>query len=134
MTSELKKLERQAVNGKYEFMYPHRLPSLNEYIRANRANAYAGADMKKRTETGIIYTAPNIPIEHYPVVVHFTWYEPNKRRDIDNVAFAKKFILDALVKKGVLAGDNPNYVTGFTDKIVYEKGTEGVFVQIERQV
>lgn len=116
----------------YEFFIKHKLPGLNDYTRANRTGRFVGNDMKSSVEREIIYTAPNEPIEEYPVVVHFTWYEPNRRRDVDNVAFAKKFILDALVKKGVLSGDNPKYVVGFTDMVVYEDGKEGVHVSIEK--
>ena len=65
-----------------------------------------------------------------PVHITFVWHEPNKRRDKDNVAFAKKFILDALQKAGRLKNDNNKYVKGFTDKFVYD-GTEGVEVHIE---
>ena len=51
----------------------------------------------------------------------FRWIEPNRRRDKDNVAFAKKFILDALVKAGKLKDDNRNCVIAFTDNFEYTK-------------
>lgn len=50
-----------------------------------------------------------------PVKLAFRWYEPNKKRDLDNIAFAKKFILDALVQNGVIKTDGWKGVTGFTD-------------------
>ena len=65
-----------------------------------------------------------------PVHVTFVWLEPNHRRDKDNVAFAKKFILDALQKKGVLPNDNNKWISGFTDEFIYGKG-EGVIVTLE---
>ena len=34
-----------------------------------------------------------------PVIIHYRWIEPNRRRDKDNVAFAKKFIQDSLVRR-----------------------------------
>lgn len=52
------------------------------------------------------------------VIVCFEWHEKTKRRDADNIASAKKFILDALVKKGVLENDSRKYVKGFQDRIV----------------
>ena len=57
------------------------------------------------------------------VTIHFHWIEENKRRDYDNIAFAKKFILDALVKSGKLEDDNRKCVTGFTDTFAYGKKT-----------
>ncbi len=45
----------------------------------------------------------------------FRWYEEDKRRDIDNIAFAKKFILDALVKTGILPDDSRKWLLSFVD-------------------
>jgi Holliday junction resolvase RusA-like endonuclease len=61
-------------------------------------------------------------------VVCFEWHEKTKRRDADNIASAKKFILDALVKNGVLVDDSRKYVVGFHDAIIDD--TED-FVRVE---
>lgn len=53
--------------------------------------------------------------------MRFEWHERTKKRDADNIASAKKFILDALVKSGVLADDSRKYVKGFYDVIVDDK-------------
>ena len=90
-----------------------KLPSLNEYIRACRNNKYAGAKFKANINS--------LPKFERPVKINFTWIEGNKKRDIDNVAFAKKFILDALVKSGKLKDDNRNCVVAFTDNFEYTK-------------
>ena len=55
------------------------------------------------------------------VMVRFEWHEKTKKRDADNIASAKKFILDALVKMKVLPDDSRKYVKGFYDKIVDDK-------------
>lgn len=55
------------------------------------------------------------------VRIEFTWYEPNKRRDPDNVVFAKKFILDGLVRAGILENDGWRIVTEFSDKWIVSK-------------
>lgn len=62
------------------------------------------------------------------VVVHFEWHERTKKRDADNIASAKKFILDALVKNGVLVDDSRKYVKGFYDVVLDD--TED-FVKVE---
>ncbi len=54
-------------------------------------------------------------------MVRFEWHERTKKRDADNIASAKKFILDALVKGGVLEDDSRKYVKGFYDVIVDDK-------------
>ena len=98
-----------------------KLPSLNEYVNACRYNRYKGASMKKDYECAIgLFIDELIPFEH-PVKINFIWVEENKRRDLDNVAFGKKFILDALVKFGKLKDDNRKNVVGFTDSFRYAK-------------
>ena len=78
----------------------HRLAGLNEYTRANRTNAHIGASMKRTNEELIIpYIRRDLKGVHFDKVdIDITWYEPTKRRDPDNIFFAIKFILDALVK------------------------------------
>lgn len=56
--------------------------------------------------------------------------EENKRRDLDNVCFAKKFILDSMVKTGKLKDDNRNFVKGFRDDFEYGKSSK-VILEIE---
>ena len=77
---------------------PGRFPSLNEYVSAERADRRFGASMKRK-ETKRVADA-----------------EPNMRRDVDNIAFAHKFILDGLVSAGVLKGDSRKYVIGLQDE------------------
>lgn len=105
-----------------------KLPSLNDYVRMCRANKYYGASMKKRIEEQIaVFIAP-LPRFENPVKIHFHWIEGNAKRDLDNICFAKKFILDALVKCGKLKDDNRKCVTAFTDTFSYGQKT---MVEIE---
>jgi len=107
-----------------------KLPSLNDYINAERTNRYMGANMKRNTQDGISWFITKLPNFEKPVRIHFHWIEKTSRRDLDNVAFAKKFILDALVENGKLKDDSQKYVRGFTD--TFEKGKENeVLVTIE---
>ena len=92
-----------------------KLPSLNDYIKECRRNRYAGAKMKRDIENILAVYLMELPEFDKPVVIHFHWIEDNRRRDLDNVAFAKKFILDALVECGKIKGDSQKYVVGFTD-------------------
>ncbi|MBR2744922.1 MAG: RusA family crossover junction endodeoxyribonuclease [Clostridia bacterium] len=98
---------------------PMKLPSLNQYINECRKNRYAGANMKKNVESDIAIYLQKLPTYQNPIKINFTWIEENKKRDLDNVAFAKKFILDSMVKCGKLKDDNRNNVTGFTDTFEY---------------
>lgn len=118
---------------KYKFEIGKRLMGLNEYTAYNRANKYIGAKAKKNEQAYIIWCIKeqlgNIKIDK-PVIGHFTWIEENKRRDLDNICFAKKFILDALVQAGVLQDDNRKIVTNFTDSFEYADKSK-VIVELE---
>ena len=95
-----------------------KLPSLNEHDLANRINRYRGAQMK-RSYTELVYwtvKAQKIPkVKTYPVVMTFTWYRRDKRTDPDNISFARKYILDGLVKAGVLENDGWGNISEFHD-------------------
>ena len=98
------------------FVIECKLPSLNEVINKNRQNKYAGAALKKDIEEAIGYyiqKAINEGTLHQqvkPCWIIIEWTEKTKRRDADNIQSSQKFILDALVKNGILENDNRNHV------------------------
>ena len=118
---------------KYTFEIKQRLPSFNDYIKACRTNKYAGAKMKDKIEYDIwlyiMQQLKGLKIDS-PIFITFTWIEENGKRDLDNICFAKKFILDALQKANVLKNDNKKYVTGFIDKFEYARESK-VIVEME---
>lgn len=97
-----------------------KLPSLNDYVNVCRRNKYESATYKREIEAKIRLFTGRLPKFEKPVKIHFHWVEKDMRRDLDNIAFAKKFILDALVKAGKLRDDSRRYVVGFTDS--FEQG------------
>jgi hypothetical protein len=111
-------------SGKITCEIGMKLPSLNEYINVCRENRYKEAEFKKNIESDIGIFIRNLPQFENPVRIHFHWIEDNKRRDYDNIAFAKKFILDSLVKAGKLRDDNRKCVTAFTDTFEYGDQTK----------
>ena len=109
------------------------LPNLNDYTKACRSNAYAGANMKKQAEKIIqIYIMQQLKEVHFDGTVElaFRWYEPNKKRDLDNICFAKKFILDALVNNKIIVADSWRGVVGFTDKFFVDSNNPRIEVDI----
>lgn len=103
-----------------EFIIKEKLPSLNETISVNRANRYAGAKLKKDIETSIgwaIKAAALKPITN-PCVINIEWHEATKRRDVDNIQSSQKFILDAMVKCGILKNDSRRYVKQIYHNII----------------
>ena len=115
----------------YEIVIEGRLPGLNEYINAERSSKFAASCMKKNIEQMIVFSVPKamrgMLIKH-PVHIAYKWVEPDRRRDKSNIAWAKKFIEDALVKAKVLQNDGWKQITGFSDE--FEIGTPMVVVRI----
>lgn len=120
----------------YKLTIPGLLPGLNEYIDAERAvkGKYKAAAMKKQAENVIGYMVrTQLRGVHFtkPVVIHYLWIEPNRRRDKDNIAFAKKFIQDSLVHCGVLENDGWNQIEYFTDDFAVDAKDPRIEVTIE---
>lgn len=115
------------------FIIRGQLPNLNDYTKACRTNRYAGAKMKQETEKyiswHIVEQLRGIHIDT-AVRLSFRWYEQNRKRDLDNICFAKKFILDALVSSNVLQADGWSIVTGFTDTFFVDRNSPRVEVDI----
>ncbi len=88
-------------------------PSLNEVINANRTHNKVGASFKKKLEEEICWLIKSQGVKHIkkPCKVHITFYEKDKRRDVDNIiAGGTKSCLDSLVKMKVLPDDNQQWV------------------------
>lgn len=106
-----------------------KLPSLNEYVRACRANARYSNKLKRNVEEVLMWQMGRLRKIETPCFISFEWHEKNRRRDKDNVAFGKKFILDAMQKAEKLVNDGNNYIQGFSDRFVYGDW-QGVILRI----
>lgn len=113
---------------------PGTLPGLNDYVRAERANKFKAAKFKKRIEARIGWSIrEQLPGVHFkgPVSINYLWCEPNRRRDKDNVAWAKKMIQDALVSCRVLDGDSWRHIVAFSDHFAVDRDNPRVEVRIK---
>lgn len=110
--------------------------TFNEYDKAARTHRQVAAEMKQE-ETERVWAESmsqknrdGLRIEKYPVKVHFDWYRINKSFDPDNIAFAKKYILDGLQESGLMTNDGWNQVAGFSDDFHIDKDYPRVEVTI----
>ena len=102
------------------------------YYRAVR-NWNKGKQMKQQTQAEMVYYLRKLPQFEKPITIKFIWQsEKGDRRDLDNICFAKKFILDALQQANRLKNDNRKYVTGFTDEFTYAD-KYAVILEIEEE-
>ena len=106
----------------FETYIPCKFPSLNDYIRECRGNKYQAAHTKRAIENYLMLYLARAPVLEGPVYLSFHWIEKGKKRDPDNIAFAKKFVLDALVKGGHIPNDTARYIAGFSD--TFAQGAE----------
>lgn len=117
----------------HKLVIPGSLPGLNAYIQAERSHRQKAAKLKRDTEDRIGYyiraQLPRVRINN-PVVLRYLWVEKNRRRDKDNIAFAHKFVQDALVENGVLAGDGWRYIDHFVDTFSVDSLAPRVEVEI----
>lgn len=112
------------------------LPGLNEIIAAaksgrGRSNAYSRMKKDMGGRIGEYLLKARLPTFTKPVVIHYRWFEPNKRRDPSNISSGgRKFIEDALVKSGIIKNDGWKHVQGFSDSFVVSE-MPGVEIEIK---
>ena len=118
----------------YKLVIPGRLHSLNEYIGACRRNPHQGANMKRVDQQGIEWLIRSqlrgIRLDK-PVRMSYRWYEPNQKRDLDNISsYGRKVIQDALVNCRALMDDSWKQVVGFSDQFFLDKKNPRIEVVI----
>lgn len=121
-------------NKPVKIVIPFTLPGLNDYVNAERANRQKGAAFKKKWQNDVALVVKRQVRGKLkePVVMHYTWYERDKRRDKDNVsAFGRKVIQDALVQIRALQNDGWSNIALFTDDFQVDKQRPRVEIEIE---
>lgn len=122
---------------KYLLIIHGKLNNLNDYIKAMNRSRYEGSDLKSKNEAKVmqeIYRQFGRLRITKPVRMQYTWYEPNKQRDKDNISsFGRKVIQDALVKTKVLQNDGWKNVIGFSDEFDVDTKNPRIEVLIEEE-
>ena len=107
----------------------HAFTHLNEWISAERANKYKASKIKK-DETYLASLYFRGKKFNTPCKIRFIWHVTSKRRDLDNVSFSKKFILDSMVMAKAIPNDNLTHIIAFEDTYIISP-KEGVEVIVE---
>ncbi|MBX9032643.1 RusA family crossover junction endodeoxyribonuclease [Gordonibacter massiliensis (ex Traore et al. 2017)] len=123
---------------KQVFTIPGRLDGLNEYTASCRSHAQVGARVKRRNQEAVCWAikAARLKPMETPVNVRITWFEKPKRkgammRDRDNIQFAVKFILDALVEMGIIPDDGFNDIGDVNHKCYRASDEARIVVELE---
>lgn len=121
-----------------ELLIDAQLPSLNEYQYACRSHWSKGREFKENVETliwGFIRAAllkkTLRPVEK-PCEIFIEWHEATKKRDVDNIQSAQKFILDALQQNGIIKKDSRKYVRQIHHTVIDDK-RDFVIVRFEEE-
>lgn len=99
-----------------KFVIDGELISMNEYVNACRSHYSKGSRLKKDQDDIVMHYIRKYRIKPMkgPIEVGISWIEGRRRngkmRDVDGIAAGTKFILDALVKCGIIPDDNPRIV------------------------
>lgn len=116
-----------------KFTIKSKMPTLNDYIDAERANRYKAAKMKKEWENVVIHSARSLGKwrAEKKVIITYHHYEPDMRRDKDNVnSFARKVVQDALVKCKVLHNDGWKDIEKSQEEWYVDKENPRIIVEI----
>lgn len=123
-----------------QFFIEGTLIGLNEIISLSKISSGGGRggrrwnrynDTKQEIESRIMVFLNTYNIQPMQkAFIHYLWVEKNKKRDLDNIAVAKKFINDALVKKGILQNDGWKNIIGFKDSFEVANTNSGVLVTL----
>ena len=108
--------------------------TLNEYSDAERTHYRYGASIKKaETNRAVQDLRAQQWDGETPApksIFKFTWYRKNKRTDPDNIAFAKKFLLDSMEEVGIIDNDGWKNVAGFIDEFYVDKENPRVVIEL----
>lgn len=110
-----------------------RLPGMNDIIeecKKGKRGYQPYAIMKEHYQT-IIYSNIKGRYKFNRVQITIDWYEPNSRRDVDNITAGCKFILDALVNAKVIKDDSQKYVASIHNNVFVDKKNPRIIVSIK---
>lgn len=88
--------------------------------------------MKQRDQRKIAQYIPRGLHIKNRIFIEYNFYEPNTKRDKDNISgYFHKIFQDALVECGVIPDDGWNTIKGMTDYFDVDKGNPRIEVVIE---
>lgn len=99
-----------------KLIIPGELPDLNTIIKVAKSHPMAYANLKKDNTDIVTWSAKSQKInKHEKIDLSITFYCKNRMKDKDNILVGLKFILDGLVKAGIITGDGWKQVGKFKD-------------------
>lgn len=113
-----------------EFTIQGTLPSANEVIKIAKQHYHAYSAMKKNATNLVKMSCLTIPKVHNQAHFHIVYFCPNKRKDPDNIAFAKKFIFDGLMAANKIDNDGWDNITSWEESFAVDKNNPRIKITI----
>lgn len=126
----------------FVFQIDGELPAQNEIIEAlNSRSRHVYNDMKRRETDRVAWAVINaVPVmagkkkgkvpEFDRVKVQILFIIPNLRKDPDNIIGSQKFILDGIVKSGILKNDGMKQIAGFSHNFKLSRKNPRIIVRL----
>lgn len=108
------------------------LPGRNEAENAARTHWSKGRDFKRTWTDYVACQAMGqcaAPFEGI-AKASVTFYEPNRKRDQDNVISGLKYICDGLVAAGIIHNDSPRYLRFDGVRVDYDRDNPRIEVEL----
>jgi len=109
---------------------PAQLPSRNDADNASRSHWSVGRKFKKDWTEYVAWFFKDIPAVSGVAHVSVIFYEPNNRRDDDNVMSSLKYIMDGMQKSGVIKNDSRKHCIIENCKVELDRNNAHVDVEI----
>lgn len=131
----MKQFDPEGKGGMPHFTISGTFPSLNEYLAACGRNPKAGGRLKRECMEAAGW-AIRKGLRGWkaggPIIIHYIFYEPNRKRDKDNVAsYTSKITQDALQKCGTIENDGWKEVENFTHDFYIDADNPRIEVYLE---
>lgn len=106
------------------------LPSANEVIALAKKSPFAYSSLKKKATNKVKMSCLNIAEINTPAHFEITYFCKDKRKDLDNIAFAKKFIFDGLIKAKKIPNDGWGEISSWEESFAIDKKNPRIVIQI----
>lgn len=112
------------------FFIPGPLPGMNDFAGKKSRWHYTALKKDWQQVIGVHIHLAKLQKMQWATVT-FLWKEKNRKRDPDNICSAQKFVLDALVSKGILPDDGWDEIMGLSHRFSVQARNPGVDVILE---
>mgnify|MGYP000875768400 FL=1 len=106
-----------------KLLIDEKLPSLNDYIAKINRNKHIGNKFKHDVQERINWyiRASKIKPIKCRVDLDIYWHEKTKRRDVDNIYSAIKYLGDSLQIMGIIENDSQRFIRNIHNYLVEDK-------------